>query len=100
MLNLRETPSGLAISVQLTPRSSRNKILKIHDGALKIAIQAPPVDGAANDELIRFLAKTFSLPKSNIQITSGHTGKRKVLALNGITKAQFSEILAELRIGE
>jgi uncharacterized protein (TIGR00251 family) len=96
MPNITETPSGLIINALLTPRSSRNKILKIHDGALKIAIQAPPVDGAANDELVKFLAKTFGLARRDILITSGHAAKRKTLALSGLTKKQLLDILDRL----
>jgi uncharacterized protein (TIGR00251 family) len=70
--------------------------LKIHDGALKIAIQAPPVDNAANDQLVRFLAKTFALPRRDVSIVSGHTGKRKTVTLGGITREQFLRILASL----
>ncbi|MDR2462402.1 MAG: DUF167 domain-containing protein [Verrucomicrobiales bacterium] len=96
MLTISDNQHGLTVSVHLTPRSSRDKILKIHDGALKIAIQAPPVDNAANDQLVRFLAKTFALPRRDVSIVSGHTGKRKTVTLGGITREQFLRILASL----
>jgi uncharacterized protein (TIGR00251 family) len=98
MPTITETPAGLTISVQLTPRSSRNKILKIHDGALKIAIQAPPVDGAANDELVKFLAKTLGLSKRDVTIISGQTGKRKTLAISALTKQQLQQTLSRLNL--
>ncbi|MDR1305649.1 MAG: DUF167 domain-containing protein [Verrucomicrobiales bacterium] len=100
MLSVTETPAGLTVSVQLTPRASRDKILKIHNGALKIAIQAPPVDNAANTALVSFLAKTFALSKRDILIVSGHTAKRKSLALNGLSKARLYQILADLMVSE
>ena len=98
VLTVTETTNAVTIGVRLTPRSSRNKILKIHDGALKIAIQSPPVDNAANDELVKFLAKTFALAKRDIAIISGHTSKRKTLTLGGITKEKLLQTLANLEL--
>jgi uncharacterized protein (TIGR00251 family) len=74
--------------VRLTPRASRNGIDGIVTGAdgrtaLQIRLTAPPVDGAANDALIAFLAKTLDMRKSDISMVSGQTSRLKILQLSG-----------------
>jgi uncharacterized protein (TIGR00251 family) len=68
----------------------------IHGDALKIRVAAPPIDGAANDELIRFLAYRLSMPSSSLQIHSGAGGRHKRVLIKGMT-AQF--VLARLSLG-
>lgn len=65
------------LSVLVVPNASITEIVGMHDGALKIRLAAPPVDGKANEELIRFLAKKLDLAPSEISINKGATGKRK-----------------------
>ena len=59
------------------PRASRSEVVGEHNGALRVRIAAPPVDGAANDELIRTLAKTFRVPRSAVSIIGGQNGRHK-----------------------
>ena len=80
-------------SVRVVPRSSKSEIVGEHDGALKVRIASPPVDGAANDELIRLLARTFKISKSCVVISSGQTSKTKQICLAGITVADANAIL-------
>ncbi len=77
----QETPQGLLINIYVQPRASRNKISGIHNGALKMTIQAPPVDDAANRMCVEFLSKIFSVHRSAIEIVSGHTGRNKRVLL-------------------
>jgi len=65
----------------------------LHDGRLKIKIAAPPVDGKANESLIEFLAKTFKISKSNIEILKGHTSKLKTIKLSGISENTYNSII-------
>lgn len=67
----------MILSVLLVPNASRNEIVGWHEGALKIRLAAPPVEGKANEELLRFLADKLDLAPSEISIKSGHTSKRK-----------------------
>lgn len=68
------------IKIKVIPCSSRNEITEeMADGTLKIKLKAPPVDGEANKELIKFLSKTWKIPKNSIQIKSGRTSKNKTL---------------------
>ena len=64
----------------MTPRSSKNEIVgELPDGTIKIKLKAPPVDGEANTELIKFLSKEWKIPKSSIKILKGLTSKTKLL---------------------
>lgn len=67
--------------IKAQPNSSRNKIAGILGDSLKINIKAPAVEGAANKELVKFLSKSFKVPKSDIEFVSGQTSKRKALKL-------------------
>ena len=84
------------ISCLATPRASRNALCGWHDGRLKVALAAPPVDGEANKALIKFFAEIMQLPRSAVSVHSGATGRRKVLALRGMSCEQVSEILNSL----
>jgi len=72
------------LNLRIVPRASKNTIQGRHGDALKIRLCAPPVDGAANAALIEFLAKTFSLPRSRIQLLSGQTSRTKRVLLAGM----------------
>lgn len=67
----------LLLDCFLQPRASKDEIVGEHDGALKIRVKAPPVDGAANKQLVKFLAKQFGVAKSDVIIESGETSRRK-----------------------
>ncbi|MDL2284198.1 DUF167 domain-containing protein [Oxalobacter sp. OttesenSCG-928-P03] len=76
---LSETGSGFRLAVQISPNGKKSEILSATDEALRIRLQAPPVDGKANEALIRFIADQLDLPKSSVQITHGFTSRRKLL---------------------
>ena len=73
------------IKIKLLPRSSINKIVETDEtGEIKIKIKAPPVDGEANEELIRFLSKEWDIPKSKIKIVKGEKSKHKLIEVETI----------------
>ena len=78
---LKETSRGIVLRVFVQPRSAKNMIAGQHGDALKIKLTAPPVDGAANKMCIQYLAKFFKVPKSAIEIISGHNIRTKRLLL-------------------
>jgi uncharacterized protein len=82
---IRTAPHGVDIHIYVAPRSSSNKVVGLHNGALKVALTAPPVDGAANKALVEFLAKTLGVPKSGVTIVSGETSRNKTLRVAGIS---------------
>jgi uncharacterized protein (TIGR00251 family) len=95
-LRVQDTKAGAILSVHVQPKASTTECVGIHGDALKIRVAAPPVDGAANDELIRFLARRLSMPSTSIQMYSGARGRHKRVLVKGVT-AQF--VLARLSPG-
>jgi uncharacterized protein len=81
---------GVLLEVSVQPRASRSEIVGLHDGRLRLRIAAPPVDGAANAEVIAVLAKTLGVSKSQIDIVSGQTGRRKRVLVRGSVAADIS----------
>ncbi len=73
--------------VHVVPRAKRTEVAGRHGDAIKIKLKAPPVDGAANAELVRFVAERLGVPRSDVTITAGHTGRRKTLEIAGIAAA-------------
>lgn len=74
--------NALIIRLYVQPKASRDQIVGLHDGEIKIAITAPPVDGQANSHLIKFLSKQFKVAKSQISIEKGETGRHKQVRIN------------------
>ena len=85
-LIISEKNEGCVLKCWIQPRSSRSAVIGIHGDALKIALTAPPVDGKANKELIKFLAKYFKLPKGGIQIIAGDSSRSKTILVSGLDK--------------
>ena len=79
--------------VHVQPRAKRNEVLGWYGDAIKIRISAPPVDGAANDELVRFLATRLDIARSSIQIVSGTGARRKRLRIEGLSGHEVAERL-------
>ncbi len=88
---------SLEILLRIQPRSSRDEIAGIHDGRLKIKVAAPPVDGKANERLISFIAKTFGVAKSGVEIVRGKNSKLKTLRVFGLDEEAYNELLSKYR---
>ncbi len=89
MLPVKETERGLIFHVRVTPRSSCCEVVGIQDDALRIRITSPPVEGKANEECVRFLADLLGVKKSQVEIISGHKGRKKTVAVTGLKKADL-----------
>ncbi len=76
-------PAEAVIAVRIQPRASKNEVVVQSDGSLKIRLTAPPVDGAANEALVRYLADILGVAKSQVEIVSGHTGREKRIRIAG-----------------
>ncbi len=73
---------GTALTVRVIPRAARDELAGVlDDGTLRIRLTAPPVDNKANEALIRFLARLLRVPKGNIEIVAGHTGRNKLVSI-------------------
>ena len=88
-----EPPSTL-LRLLIQPRASKTEITdSVIEGRLKVRIAAPPVEGEANDELCRFLSKKLRLPKAQIVVLRGETGRNKDLQITGASPQQIVEAL-------
>jgi hypothetical protein len=92
-LRIREQDGAITFEVRVAPRASRNHVIGVHEGALKVALTAPPVDGAANDALRKLLAKSLGVAKSEIEIVRGNRAHTKLLRVHGISAS-------DVRFGE
>lgn len=72
---------GIRISVQIMPNAKKNEVIGVLDDVLKIRLHAQPIEGKANEALIRFLSDKLDVPKSAVTITHGHTNKRKIIEI-------------------
>ena len=81
----------LVFRVQVVPRSSRSEVVGEHNGALRVRLAAPPVDGAANEELIHVLAKTFKVSRSAVMIVSGHGSRLKQVSIDGVSASALDK---------
>jgi len=85
---LKLVEGGLTLAVKVQPRASTNEIRGSLGGELKIKVTAPPVDAAANEALIKFLAEKLGCPKSAVAIVRGHTSRHKTIRLTGLGEAE------------
>ena len=82
---IRVEPDGVLLSVKLQPRAAANEIGEPLGDELRMKVTAPPVDSAANEALVRFLAETLDCPRSRIELVRGHKSRHKILKLHGIS---------------
>ena len=92
-MNIIVENDGVVFNVRVIPRSSRSEIVGEHEGALKVKLSSPPVDGAANGELIKLIAKKLGVSRSAVTILSGEAAKTKRLRVIGITERQYQDAL-------
>jgi hypothetical protein len=84
---------AVTLSIRIQPRASKNELVRMEGGGFKIRLMAPPVDNAANEALVRFLADAFSIPKAQVEIVSGHTARDKRVKVCGITDTDVTRVL-------
>lgn len=90
LLEVRAIEGGGLIRVRLTPKSSANRILGIVDGVLRLSVQAPPVEGAANEKAREFLAKTLGISKGSVSLERGHASRDKSFRIDGMAADDIS----------
>jgi uncharacterized protein (TIGR00251 family) len=90
MIDFKEEAGALTFAVRVVPRASRSESAGEHGGALKVRVAAPPVEGAANEELTRFLSKVFGVAARDVEVLSGHASKSKRVRVHG---AKASDLL-------
>jgi len=91
-----KTKDGVSFGVRVVPRASHSEIVGAHDGSLRVRLAAPPVDGAANEELIRVLARTLHVPRARIEIVAGHTNRTKQVRVAGVSCASVARLCVKV----
>jgi len=80
--------TGVRLRLRVQPRAARTEIAGAHGDVLRIRLTAPPVDGAANEALVRFLAGVLGVPRGAVRLVHGTTGRTKVVTVEGIGLAE------------
>jgi uncharacterized protein len=96
-LALTERSGGVRFAVHVRPRSSRSAILGVREGALEVALTAPPADGAANSELLGLLAKALDVRRANVSIVVGASSRGKLVHVNGLDPEEARLRLSKAR---
>ncbi len=94
-LRISERDGAVTVDIQVKPRSSREAVGPVQADRLLVAVNAPPVDGKANEAVVRVLAETFGISRSAVSIVRGETGKKKTVRLIGVTAAAVTKVTGE-----
>jgi hypothetical protein len=84
---------AVTLDILVQPRASRAKLGPMHDGRLKVAVTAPPVDGEANAAVIELVARQLGIARGNVVVIAGASSRRKTLAIENVTPQQLAELL-------
>jgi uncharacterized protein len=90
-----EESGSLIFNIRVVPRASRSEVVGEFDGGLKVRIAAPPVDGAANEEVVKVLAREFRCPRADVSILAGQTSKTKRVRVSGSSIKRLLELAGE-----
>jgi uncharacterized protein (TIGR00251 family) len=89
----KESNGAVTVAVKVVPRASKNQIAGIEGDAIKIRLNAPPVEGKANDALIDFLANVLGVRRTQIEIVTGQTSRHKIVRVRGVTAVELAQKL-------
>jgi uncharacterized protein (TIGR00251 family) len=90
---LQAKPEGVLLSIKVQPRASNNEIAGVLGNELRVKVTAPPVDSAANEGLLRFLAEKLACPRNKVELLRGHTSRHKIIRILGMNG---NEVLTRL----
>ena len=91
---IRVSAQGAEVELLVQPRASRTRVVGIHDQRLKLQLAAPPVDGAANEALVAFVADALDVPQRQVSLVRGETNRRKTLLIQSVPPEQIIRTLA------
>ena len=92
MVEFKQSDGAITFAMRVVTRASKTTVVGEHEGALRVRVAAPPVEGAANDALIKFLAKEFGVPARDVEIRSGHASKTKLVRVVGVTAEKLMSL--------
>jgi uncharacterized protein len=95
----REKGGGVEVIVYVQPRAKKSEFAGLHGGNLKLKVAAPPVDNAANTEVLRFFASLLGVARSRVRIIGGEKSREKIIRIEGISLSEFNRVLeSDLRV--
>jgi len=100
MLDLKEKDGAVTLKIRVQPRAGRTEIIGEHAGTLKMKIAAPPVDGKANEECRRFLARLLGVNASSIEIVMGESSRDKIVRIHSTDSRRIAEALSVFQTNE
>jgi uncharacterized protein (TIGR00251 family) len=95
-VRVTETGGRVRFSVRVQPRASRSELVGEYGDAIRIRLAAPPVDGAANDELVAFLSNIFAVARKSVRILAGETTRSKLIEIEGITERAVRDAVSRM----
>lgn len=93
MLKCIERDGAISFKVRVVPRASCSEVVGEHDGALRVRVAAPPIEGAANEELVRTLARALGVPSRAVMIKAGHAAKTKQVTVHGAQRETLESLV-------
>jgi len=95
---IRDTPGGVELDVRVIPRARKTTLDGVRDGALLLRVAAPPLDGAANDAVIEYLAGLLDLPRRAVRLVSGERSRMKRLAIEGVSADRVRALIHDAEL--
>jgi uncharacterized protein len=92
-LSLQESAEGVTFEVKVIPRAKRDEVVGVEGNALKVRLNALPVEGRANDALVKFLAERLGVKRAEVEILRGGTSRHKLVRVRGVNGTKVREIL-------
>ncbi len=96
MIEMKEKAGGVQFAVRVIPGASKNEVAGIQEGALKIKLTAPPVEGKANKACVDFLARLLGIRRSALAIASGEKSRKKTVTVDGIDRVELEARLKDI----
>ena len=93
MLTISEKDGSAVFSIRVKPGGKRNEVIGVHDGALKLSVTAPPVEGKANRAVTKFIAGVLGVAPSRVNIISGESSRTKRVKIEGLTAQEVKKLI-------
>jgi len=94
MLTISEKDGSAVFSVRVKPGGKKNEVIGVHDGALKLSVTAPPIEGKANRAVTKFVSQLLGVAPSRVDIISGESSRTKRVRIEGLSAREVKEILS------
>jgi uncharacterized protein len=94
-VDARPREGGVRLTVRVQPRAARSEVVGAYGDALRVRLNAPPVDGAANAALVELLAGCFGVPRSAVRVVRGHSARTKLVDVDGVDVAAVRRVAGE-----